>query len=376
MRIDIGSSTDIGRVRERNEDAVLVIPPLFAVADGMGGHRGGEVASHVALDRLEELESDGKGSLADRVRQANQAVWDRAAGDDHLTGMGTTLTAIRLDGDTAILAHVGDSRAYLLRDEELRQLTTDHTLVERMLRSGEITEEEADVHPHKNVLTRALGTDQEVDVDEASIALLDGDRLLLCSDGLTGMVTEDQIQAILQASPDPQNAAERLVRAANRAGGVDNISVVVLAAAAEGAAAARTRRPAPRADRRTILRWALRIGVPLLVLVVLLFGARWYLDRQWYVGPNEGRVAIFQGIPLAVLGYELGHPVQTFADLRVAQVHRLLAERYPTFDDGIPLPSLEEARQQIVQIRQDLEEARRQERRNARDAPGDGGGGA
>jgi PPM family protein phosphatase len=376
VRIDIGSATDIGRVRERNEDAVLVVPPLFAVADGMGGHRGGEVASHVALDTMEELEAAAAGSLADRVRHANRAVWDRAAGDDHLTGMGTTLTAVRLDGDTAILAHVGDSRAYLLRDGELRQLTTDHTLVERMLRSGEITEEEADVHPHKNVLTRALGTDQEVDVEELSVALQDGDRLLLCSDGLTGMVTEDQIQAILETGVEPQQAAERLVRAANRAGGVDNISVVVLAARAEGSEGGGPRRAAPRADRRTILRWALRIGVPLLVLLVLLFAARWYLDRQWYVGPSEGRVAIFQGIPLSVLGYDLGHPVQTFDDLRVTQVRRVLGERYPTFDQGIPLPSLAEAEAQVDQIREDLEEARRQARREARERDADDGGGA
>jgi protein phosphatase len=375
LRVDIGSATDIGRVRERNEDAVLVVPPLFAVADGMGGHRGGEVASHVALDAMEELETDAAGSLADRVRRANRAVWDRASGDEHLTGMGTTLTAVRLDGDTAILAHVGDSRAYLLRDGELRQLTTDHTLVERMLRSGEITEEEADVHPHKNVLTRALGTDQEVDVDELSVTLADGDRLLLCSDGLTGMVTEDQIQAILEAGIEPQQAAERLVRAANRAGGVDNISVVVLAATAEGGEAERPRRAAPRADRRTVLRWAVRIGVPVLVLLVLLFGARWYLDRQWYVGPSEGRVAIFQGIPLTVLGYDLGHPVQTFEDLPAAQVRRLVGERYPTFDEGIPLPSLAEAQEQVEQIREDLEEARRQARREARERVADGGGG-
>jgi hypothetical protein len=241
----------------------------------MGGHRGGEVASHVALDAMEELETDAAGSLADRVRRANRAVWDRASGDEHLTGM----------------------------------------------------------------------------------------------------VTEDQIQAILEAGIEPQQAAERLVRAANRAGGVDNISVVVLAATAEGGEAERPRRSAPRADRRTVLRWAVRIGVPVLVLLVLLFGARWYLDRQWYVGPSEGRVAIFQGIPLTVLGYDLGHPVQTFEDLPAAQVRRLVGERYPTFDEGIPLPSLAEAQEQVEQIREDLEEARRQARREARERVADGGGG-
>ncbi len=200
MKIEVGSATDIGRVRERNEDSVLVSPPLYVVADGMGGHRGGQVASQVALEAMEGLATEGRGSLADHVRRANRAVWDRSVEDERLSGMGTTLTAAQIDGASALIAHVGDSRAYLLRDGSLQQLTTDHTLVARMVKSGEITDAEAEVHPHKNVLTRALGTDEEVEVDEDSIALVDGDRLLLCSDGLTGMVTEDQIQAILENS--------------------------------------------------------------------------------------------------------------------------------------------------------------------------------
>ncbi len=180
------------------------------------------------------------------MRGANRAVWDRSVEDERLAGMGTTLTAARVDGASALIAHVGDSRAYLLRDGELRQVTTDHTLVARMVQSGEITEAEAEVHPHKNVLTRALGTDEQVDVDEDTIVLLDGDRLLLCSDGLTGMVTEDQIQAILENSEQPQQAADRLVKAANRAGGIDNISVVVLAAIGEGDEASSSPRPPAR----------------------------------------------------------------------------------------------------------------------------------
>ena len=375
MRIEIGSATDIGRVRERNEDSVLVDPPLFAVADGMGGHRGGQVASQVALEKLEELEDEEKGSLAEHVRRANRAVWDRAEEDEHLAGMGTTLTAVRIDGESVVLAHVGDSRAYLLRNGSLQQLTTDHTLVDRMVRSGEITEAEADVHPHKNVLTRALGTDEDVEVDEDAVALEDGDRLLLCSDGLTGMVTEDQIQAILEASTTPQNAAERLVRAANRAGGVDNISVVVLAAIDEGGGGGGApRRPPP--SGRTVGRWALRIGIPLLILVVALFGARWYLDRQWYVGSTDGHVAIFQGIPLTILGYELGHPETEFDGLPVAEVSEL--PKYPNFgsalEQGIAFGSYEEAAAHVEQIQTDLEDARRQERREQREAQEGGNG--
>jgi serine/threonine protein phosphatase PrpC len=354
MRIEVGHATDIGRVRERNEDSVLVDPPVYAVADGMGGHRGGQVASQVALETLEELQSKGVGSLAEHVRRANRAVWDRSVEDQRLAGMGTTLTAARIDGASVLLAHVGDSRAYLMRNGELRQLTADHTLVARMVRSGEITEAEADVHPHKNVLTRALGTDEQVEVDEDSLALADGDRLLLCSDGLTGMLTEDQIQAILQESSDPQNAAERLVRAANRAGGIDNISVVVLEAVGEDEASGGGRRVA-RPSRRTLARWGLRAGLALVIVVALLVGARAGLARQWYVGPQDGRVAVFQGIPLTVLGYDLGRP-RIVTDLPADEVRRL--ELYPTFDQGIPVEDREDAIRKVEQIERDLRAAR------------------
>ncbi|MGZ4131542.1 MAG: Stp1/IreP family PP2C-type Ser/Thr phosphatase, partial [Actinomycetota bacterium] len=228
MRIEAGVATDIGRVRDGNEDSYLVEPPLYAVADGMGGHRGGEVASQLALETLEGRFAAQEGSLADQVRAANRAVFERSASDRKVTGMGTTLTAALVGGDNAHLVHVGDSRAYLLRAGAFRQLTEDHTLVTRMVRAGEITEAEAAVHPHRNVLTRVLGTEPEVDLDVQDVGLLEGDRLLLCSDGLTVMLTEDQIQAILGTTPQPQEAADRLVRAANRAGGIDNITVVVL----------------------------------------------------------------------------------------------------------------------------------------------------
>ena len=356
MRVDVGSATDIGRVRERNEDSMLVDPPLYVVADGMGGHRGGQVASQVALEAMEGLATEGQGSLADHVRRANRAVWDRSIEDERLSGMGTTLTAARIDGGSALIAHVGDSRAYLLRDGSLQQLTTDHTLVARMVRSGEITEAEAEVHPHKNVLTRALGTDEEVEVDEDSIALVDGDRLLLCSDGLTGMVTEDQIQAILENSDQPQQAADRLVKAANRAGGIDNITVVVLDAIGEEGDPSGGRRVAPP-SRRTVGRWGLRAGLTLLVLVVVLFGARWWLDRQWYVAPAGESVAIYQGIPLTILGYDLGHPVEIRKDVPATEV-RDLEDTYPQFDQGIPVTDREDGARLIDQMERDVVKAR------------------
>jgi PPM family protein phosphatase len=356
VKIEVGSATDIGRVRERNEDSVLVDPPLYVVADGMGGHRGGQVASQVALETMGELAAEGPGSLADHVRRANRAVWDRSVEDERLSGMGTTLTAARIDGGSALIAHVGDSRAYLLRDGMLRQLTTDHTLVDRMVKSGEITEAEADVHPHKNVLTRALGTDEQVEVDEDSIALLDGDRLLLCSDGLTGMVTEDQIQAILENSDHPQQAADRLVKAANRAGGIDNISVVVLDTIGEGEEATGGRRVAPPSGR-TLRHWGLRAGLAILILVALLVGARVWLDRQWYVGPEGEQVAVFQGIPLTILGFELSHPV-IVRNLPADEVRKL--EQYDGFVEGITAADREEAFAFIEQIEEDLRQAKQE----------------
>jgi serine/threonine protein phosphatase PrpC len=360
MKFVYGSATDMGRVRERNEDSVLIHPPLYVVADGMGGHRGGDVASQIAVETMERLEEVDRGSLADHVRSANRAVWDRSMEDQRLSGMGTTLTAARLDGTSALLAHVGDSRAYLMRDGALRQLTDDHTLVARMVKAGEITKAEADVHPHKNVMTRALGTEEAVEVDEETIALHDGDRLLLCSDGLTGMVTEDQIQAILETSVEPQRAADQLVRVANRAGGIDNISVVVVDAVGDGVQHAPAARRVARPSGRTLGRWGLRAGLALLLLSILLFGARWWLDRQWYVGPAEGHVAVFQGIPLTILGYELGHPVEVHEDLSAAAVRDL--EAFPTFDEGIAVADREEGTLLIEQMEEDLRAIRRAER--------------
>jgi serine/threonine protein phosphatase PrpC len=366
VRVEVGSATDIGRVRERNEDSVLVDPPLYVVADGMGGHRGGQVASQVALEAMEGFATEGRGSLADHVRRANRAVWDRSVEDERLSGMGTTLTAALIDGARALIAHVGDSRAYLLRDGSLQQLTTDHTLVARMVKSGEITEAEAEVHPHKNVLTRALGTDEQVEVDEDSIALVDGDRVLLCSDGLTGMVTEDQIQAILENSDQPQQAADRLVKAANRAGGIDNITVVVLDAVGEDSDAGGGRRVAPP-SRRTLGSWGLRAGLALLVLVVVLFGARWWLDRQWYVGPAGESVAIYQGIPLTILGYDLGHPVEVHKDVPAKEVSDL-ADTYQGFDEGISVTDRKDGAQLIDRMKESVLAARVQ------DAGGGGSG--
>ena len=224
--------TDTGRKRRQNEDAFICDPPLFAVADGMGGAQAGELASRLAAAAIEEggLGLDGEEAVVGVIRTANARIFERALQDPAVAGMGTTATVALVDEHAGrlTLAHVGDSRAYRFRDGSLEQLTTDHSLVGELVRSGRLTEAEAAVHPHRSVITRALGTEAEVEVDARTIDLAAGDLVLLCSDGLSAMVRDDEIVRVLGAAGgDPHLAAEALVRAANEAGGEDNVTVVV-----------------------------------------------------------------------------------------------------------------------------------------------------
>jgi serine/threonine protein phosphatase PrpC len=379
MKLVAGVATDVGRVREGNEDAYLIEPPLYAVADGMGGAKAGEVASQLALQTVADLQRSGGARLEDEVVAANKVVFARANEEERFAGMGTTLTAALATADAVRLAHVGDSRAYLLRAGSLRQLTRDHTLVDRMVEAGEITRDEADVHPHRNVLLRALGTEPTVEVESFDVGLLEGDRVLLCSDGLTVMVTEEQIKAILEATAaDPQDAAERLVRAANRAGGVDNITAVVLDAVAGEPDPGAVAEPQPGApppaervsgDRARRRRWRWVIGaVAAVVVAVVAFTAfRSWLDGQWYVGVANGHVAIYNGIPAQPFGIDLSH-VDEETSLDAAGVAAL-----GTFQDleaGINVDSLEQAQSIVEQMRQDLRDAQRQQHHNKKSGGG------
>jgi protein phosphatase len=411
MNVRVGAATDIGQVREGNEDSYLIVAPLYAVADGMGGHRGGEVASSLALETVQQLFERQEGSLADQVSGANRAVYDRSQSDRSVSGMGTTLTAALIDGNKVHLVHVGDSRAYLVRDGALTQLTEDHTLVHRMVLEGEITPEEAETHPHRSILTRALGVDENVQVDEGDVQVESGDRLLLCTDGLTGMVPEGEIQEILRDAADPQEAVDRLVKVANRAGGIDNITAVVLdfgeaeetgatkasaiphqptveqpvpkvappersditivgapipepppedSASRSGPRSTTTSslpavRPAPTTPRshraRRVGIWA---GVTISVLVLGVVGVRLFLDTQWYVGVSNGRVAIFRGIPAEVAGFDL-HSVVIETSLSAAKAEALVAWR--GLPEGITTDDRDGANAVVEQIRKDLERA-------------------
>ncbi len=355
MRITAGVVTDIGRVRQKNDDSFVVEPPLYAVADGMGGARAGEVASQLALSTITEMQKAGTASLEDEVREANRIVFARAGEDDRYAGMGTTLTAVLASPEAIHLAHVGDSRAYLARAGTLRQLTRDHTLVDRMVQAGEITRDEAEVHPHRNVLLRALGTEPKVDVDADDIGLLEGDRVVLCSDGLTTMVAEDQILAILDATAGkPQDAADRLVRAANRAGGIDNITVIVLDVEAgdpdEGTVA---EAPVAVRPRRRWWPWILGAIAGVLLLGAAFTAFRSYVDKQWYVGVSNGHVAIYQGIPASPFGFDLSH-VDLDTELDAAAVEQLAT--FPGLREGINVDSREAALATVEQMRQDLQQ--------------------
>jgi protein phosphatase len=226
----LGYGTDTGRKRRRNEDAYVVEPPLFAIADGMGGAQAGELASSLAAGAVREDEAaagSGERRVAELIQEANRRVYERSSQDAAASGMGTTMTVAFVGEANVAFGHVGDSRAYLIRDDKLEQLTEDHSLVAELVRSGKLSPEEAETHPQRSVITRALGTDPDVDVDTFSIETAPGDLFMLCSDGLTSMVEDDVILRTIEKNRDNlQTAAKALIRAANKGGGEDNITVV------------------------------------------------------------------------------------------------------------------------------------------------------
>ena len=226
----LGYGTDTGRKRRRNEDAYVVEPPLFAIADGMGGAQAGELASSLAAGAVREDEAaagSGERRVAELIQEANRRVYERSSQDAAASGMGTTMTVAFVGDANVAFGHVGDSRAYLIRDGKLEQLTEDHSLVAELVRSGKLSPEEAETHPQRSVITRALGTDPDVDVDTFSIETAPGDLFMLCSDGLTSMVEDDIILQTIEKNRDNlQTAAKALIRAANKGGGEDNITVV------------------------------------------------------------------------------------------------------------------------------------------------------
>ncbi len=223
-------ASDTGKRRRRNEDNYVVAPPLFAVADGMGGAQAGEVASKLAASALEGGEGaglEGRERVDALIQAANRRIYDRATSDPSASGMGTTMTVALVEGMTVVIGHVGDSRAYLVRGDSMEQLTEDHSLVNELLKSGKLSEEEAHIHPQRSVITRAVGTDPDVDVDAFAIEAEEGDVFLLCSDGLTDMVDDEDILDLVDRNRgNLEKAVRSLVQFANKQGGDDNITAV------------------------------------------------------------------------------------------------------------------------------------------------------
>jgi serine/threonine protein phosphatase PrpC len=325
------SITDTGRRRRHNEDAYVCEPPLFAVADGMGGAQAGELASNLAAAALRDDTSEREGGeqrVDDLIQEANRRVYQRQSQDAAASGMGTTMTVALVEDGRVAIGHVGDSRAYLIRGGALEQLTEDHSLVAELVRSGKLSPEEAEGHPQRSVITRALGTDPDVDVDTFSVETKPGDLFLLCSDGLTSMVDDETIlREVERNRPDLGAAAKALVRAANKGGGEDNITVVFFEIADSAAVHERTltlppveadeeatldeldrvpaiavedgRPPRPPGRRRAPLFAALAL--------VVLVGASgfvvWGLWRSHFVGAEQdGHVAVYQGVPWNIVG--------------------------------------------------------------------------
>jgi protein phosphatase len=232
--------TDTGRRRLGNEDAYVWKPPLFAIADGMGGARAGEIAAGLAADALEEVDPHGltAADVGALISDANRRIWERSLTDPATTGMGTTVTVtlVHSEAGEVVVGHVGDSRAYRLREGKLEQITTDHSLVAELVESGMLTPEEAERHPQRSAITRALGTEPAVEADVFAVDAVPGDLFLLCSDGLSDMLSVDQIaSAIERAGRDPEAAGDELVAAANDHGGEDNITVVLFEIVADDA---------------------------------------------------------------------------------------------------------------------------------------------
>ncbi|MDQ3891531.1 MAG: Stp1/IreP family PP2C-type Ser/Thr phosphatase [Actinomycetota bacterium] len=350
--------THPGKVRKNNEDSLLVgegrDETLFVVADGIGGFEAGEVASSIAIDVLKDVAPSG--SLEDAIIEANRRILAASKGDEKLSGMGTTVVAMRFGGTerepVAQISHVGDSRAYLLRDGDLKPITEDHSLVAELVRSGDLTRAQASEHPQKNLITRALGAEEEVEVDTTVLPIRPGDRLILCSDGLSDMVPETRMLDLLTSSGEsPEEAAQALVSAALEAGGADNVTVVVVDVKEKDAPAEephqgdtqemRTIAPeeadgAPhRQERRRVwgtqgkraeagsLGQALKAFIRALAVVLVLAAlvAPFYLwgTSRFFLGFDEGELVIYQGLPYAPLGYELYEEVRR-TDLKESDI--------------------------------------------------------
>lgn len=341
-----GSRTEIGNVREHNEDSLTVLPPLFAVADGMGGHEAGEVASEITINTLNDLapQSADAEALARAVVAANLNVIKAPSQGVGREGLGTTLTAAILEKERLVIAQVGDSRAYLLHNGSLQQLTRDHSLMADMIEAGQLTEAEARVHPNRSVITRAIGSDPHMQPDLYELNVETGDRLLLCSDGICGMIEDHEIASIMRQAPSAQSCADQLVEAALAAGGFDNATAVVVDV--EGFKAVREKKQARKSK-------ALAIGVIVCLLAALacaVFAGYYYVNNSAYLIEQDGKVAVYRGLNEELFGIPLSNLEYT-SGVEVDKLNPGVANR---IKEGMAVGSLEEANNLITTYQQEI----------------------
>lgn len=343
-----GSRTDVGCVREQNEDSLVVAPPLFVVADGMGGHAAGEVASEIAVNVIAQNapEHPDPDALAAAVEEANRSIIDAAMKGEGREGMGTTCTAAMLEGERLVVAQVGDSRAYLLHNGQLTQLTRDHSLMAALIEVGEITPEEARVHPRRSVITRALGNDPATRPDIYEVSVEAGDRLMLCSDGLSGMIRDEDIAAVMRRVRDPQRCASQLVNEAIAAGGHDNVTVIV--ADVEGAR--------EKQRKKVVRRTKVTLSLVALLFVAIVAGAAWgtsqYLDHVAYLADDDGNVAIYRGVPGDFFGFSSSQLIEV-TDVAVDD---LPSTARGNIESGLRCDSVDSAYDLVDGYRSDIEE--------------------
>lgn len=343
----VGSRTDIGCVRDHNEDSLVVTPPLFVVADGMGGHAAGEVASEIAVNVIAKeapttIDANG---LAQAVEAANREVLLASHDGRGREGMGTTVTAAILEGERLLVAQVGDSRAYLFHNGKLQQITRDHSLMADLIEAGKITPEEARVHPQRSVITRALGSDPLMRPDIYEIDVATGDKLLLCSDGLSSMITNEQIEAVMRRTADPQRCAAQLVNEAIAAGGYDNVTVIV--ADVTGQAEKKMKKAVSKSRR-----W-LALIVCLFVLIVagVVAGFGYYATHSAYVADDHGKVAVYSGIPGDFFGISFSL-FEYDTDISVDDLQPGTAKR---LQEGIRVDDLEAAEALVAEYQKEAE---------------------
>lgn len=344
--ISFGSRTDIGYVRDHNEDSLIIIPPLFAVADGMGGHEAGEIASEITVNTLAELAPshlDAEGLTA-AVEAANYNVMKAPRQGIGRDGMGTTLTAAMLEGERLLIAQVGDSRAYLLHKGHLQQITRDHSLMAGLIEAGQITPEEARVHPNRSVITRAIGSDMHMRPDIYELNVDAGDRILLCSDGLSSMISNNAIESIMRRQSDAQHCADELVTAALENGGADNVTVVV--ADVPGFSEVREKK---RAHKSRVFYIGLAIAL-VAVIFAAGFGGYAFISNSAYLIEENGKVSVYRGTPDDFMGIKLSTLDHT-TNVDVDKLQPGVANR---IKEGMSVSSIDEANSLIAGYEEEI----------------------